>query len=146
MVWLLATIILPAIITAYGPEIRRLFEAARKRPSRFLLGHFKYRLTLLQRLHGSTYNLLLHLAWNVVFLMEFSIAYAFTLWLVALFKPDIPFKITGMVLAGVFGRVIALRETVYGLHEYDKTTAKLSARIAEMEAEQTDTATQPKTA
>jgi len=78
--WLAVTIILPAAISAYGPELRRLFDAAQREPRQFMSRQLKYKLALLERLHNSPYNLLPHFIRNVVWVSEFLLAYTLTFW------------------------------------------------------------------
>jgi len=98
-----------------------------------MLGRLKYKLTLLERLHNSPYNLLLHFIWNLVWIFEFLFGYVLFFSFVKLFKPDLPFAITGTIFSGIVGRLFALKSTVCGLYDYEKETARLKTRIDKME-------------
>ena len=134
--WVLATIILPAVISAYGPEIRRLLDVWRSKPHQWGLAQLKYKLSLLERLHNSAYNLLLHFIWSFVWVFQFLLGYALLFGIVRLFKPNFVFTLPGMALSAlsaIIGRGLGLTEIVYALYDYDKETAKLRAKIEKLE-------------
>ncbi len=144
--WVVATIILPAAISAFGPEIRRFLDVLRGKPRQWRLARLKYKLCLLERLHNSPYNLLLHLAWNLVYVSQFLAAYAFVFVIIKLFKPDVVFTVPGTVLSAVsavFGRVLGLADTVYALYDFDRETGKLRAKIERLEKPTAKAATSP---
>ncbi|MFY9561116.1 MAG: hypothetical protein WAQ52_12855 [Terriglobales bacterium] len=131
--WVLATIVVPAFISAYGPEIRRLLDAGRGKPRQWWLGRLKYNLNLLERLHNSSYELMLHFIWNLIWVFEFVFGYLLLFWIVKLFKPDLPFTIPTTIVSGICGRLLGLKSTVYALYDYEKATAKLKAAIDKIE-------------
>jgi len=131
--WVVVTIILPLVFSAYGPEVRRLLEAGRRKPRQWMLTRLRYELNLLESLHNSPYNLLLHFAWNVVWVFESLLAYILLIGLVSLYKPIVRLTIPGIIIAGIFGRVLALKDTVNGLYEYDNKTAELRGRIEKIQ-------------
>jgi hypothetical protein len=127
--WLLTTIVAPAILAAYGPELRRLLDSLHRKPHNWLLARRKYKLNLLERLHNSPYNLLLYFMWNVAYVTLSLSGYLFMIGLAKIFKPNLVVSFPAILASGAFGRVFAMNEVIYSLYDYDKTTAKLREKI-----------------
>jgi len=131
--WLLATFLIPAVVSAYGPEIRRMLDAWKRKPGRFALSHLQYKLALLENLHGSSYNLLLHFIWNLLWIAQFCVVYVLAIAVIGFLSRTSVADFSFIVLAAIIGRVLALRDTISGLYRYEQATTDLKAAIGELQ-------------
>ena len=142
--YLVFVVIVPTIASAYSPEIRFALSRGFGRPTKWgrewKTEYLKSQLGLLLWIHNSAYNLLLHLAWNAVWVLRLSIGYSLALSIVIMSfswkhpTGTIPLPVFLPTLACLtFGRSLALMQTLNGLYKYEQRVTEIKAEIQRLE-------------
>jgi hypothetical protein len=143
--YLFFVLILPGIVSAYSREIRFAISRGVGKPRKWgrawKIEYLTHQLRTLEWLHNSAYNLLLHLAWNAVWVLRLSIGYSFAVsFIIMAFTwrhpaGTIPLPVFLPTLACLtFGRSLALMDTFNGLYRYDERVAYMKAEIQRLES------------
>ena len=142
--YLVFVVIVPTIAAAYSPEIRFAVSQGFGKPKKWgrewKIEYLRSQLRSLEWIHNSAYNLLLHLAWNAVWVLRLSIGYSLVMSVIIMsFSWRHP---TGTVPLPVFlptfvcltfGRSLALMQTLNGLYNYERRVTEIKAEIQRLE-------------